>query len=101
MAEVVWAEPALGQLEAIVEFVALDKPEAAKRVAQRVFAATDNLESFVRLGRTIPEFPHKNYRQVWLKPGWIYYRIEDKQVVVLHVRRAEQLFRAEELLSDD
>jgi plasmid stabilization system protein ParE len=101
MAEVIWTEPALGQLEAIVEFIALDKPEAAQRVAQRIFAATDNLESFLRLGRSIPEFSHRDYRQVWMKPCWIYYRIQEDRIVILHVRRAEQLFRPDELLSDD
>ena len=36
MAEVVWAEPALPQLEEIVAYIALDKPEAAEAVARRV-----------------------------------------------------------------
>jgi len=101
MAEVVWTEPALGQLDAIIEFIALDKAGAATRVAQRIFSATDHLESFVRLGRSIPEFPHKDYRQVWLKPCWLYYRIDDETPIILHVRRAEQLFRLEELFIDD
>jgi len=100
MAEVVWTDPALDQLEAIVEFIALDKPEAAKRISQRIFTATDHLESFVRLGRPIPEFPHKDYRQVWLKPCWIYYRIEADIPKILHVRRAEQQFRIEDILTE-
>ena len=98
MAEVIWTEPALAQLEAIVGFIALDKPEAAAAVATRVFLATDNLKSFLRLGRPIPEFPHRNYRQVWIKPCWLYYRIDGDRALVLHVRRGEQLFRASELL---
>ena len=101
MAEVIWSEPALAQLEAIIEVIALDKPEAAAAVTNRVFAATDNLSSFLRLGRPIPEFPHKNYRQVWIKPCWLYYRIDDERVYVLHVRRAEKMFRLSELLEDD
>lgn len=100
MAEVIWTEPALAQLEAIVAFIALDKPEAAKAVARRVFSATDNLKAFLRLGRPIPEFPHEQYRQVWIKPCWLYYRIENKGVIVLHVRRAEQFFQADDLLGD-
>ena len=101
MAEVIWSEPALAQLQAIVEVIALDEPEAATAVARRVFTTTDNLSSFLRLGRPIPEFPHKNYRQVWIKPCWLYYRIDDERVYVLHVRRAEKMFRLSELLEDD
>ncbi len=101
MAEVIWTAPALSQLEAIVEFIALDKPEAAQAVASRIFVATDNLPSFLRLGRPIPEFPQPNYRQVWLKPCWIYYRFEKEAVYILHVRRAEKLFRADDLIRED
>jgi len=101
MAEVIWTEPAVAQFDAIVEVIALDKPEAARAVAARVFATTDRLESLVRLGRPIPEFRHRNYRQVWIKPCWLYYRIENKQVFVLHVRRAEKPFRLEDLLQSD
>jgi toxin ParE1/3/4 len=101
MAAVIWTEPALAQLQAILEFIALDKPEAAKAVARRIFATTDRLASFPRLGRPIPEFPHRNYRQLWAKPCWLYYRMEAAQAIVLHIRRAERLIRAEDLLKDE
>jgi toxin ParE1/3/4 len=101
MAEVIWTEPALTQLEEILEFIALDKPEAARAVAERIFNATENLSSFVKLGRPIPEFQHASYRQVWLKPCWVYYRLDAERVAILHVRRAEKLLRTEDLLNDD
>jgi plasmid stabilization system protein ParE len=100
MAEVIWTGPALAQLGAIIEFIALDKPEAAEAVVHRVFSATDNLKSFLRLGRMVPEFPHEDYRQVWSKPCWLYYRIESEKAVLLHVRRADHFFHPDELLSD-
>jgi toxin ParE1/3/4 len=101
MVEVIWTEPALGQLQAILEFIALDKQEAAEAVAKRVFAITDRLASFPKLGRPIPEFLHRKYRQLWAKPCWLYYRIEEGSAVILHVRRSEQLFRAEELSEEE
>lgn len=101
MAKVVWTEPALAQLESIVDFIALDKPEAARAVAARVFAATDQLKRFVLLGRPIREFVHNNYRQVWIKPCWLYYRIHEDSVYILHVRRAEKPLRTEDLIADE
>lgn len=98
MAEVIWSEPALAQLDAIAGFIALDRPDAAKAVVRRIFEASDHLERFKRLGRAIPEFLHPLYRQVWLSPCWIYYRIDGEDVYILHVRRAEQPFRLEGLL---
>lgn len=100
MAKLIWTEPALTQLEAILDYIALDKPEAAQAVARRIFEATDRLEAFTRLGRTVPELPHPNYRQVWMKPCWIYYRIDGDHLIILHVRRAEKLLLISDLLQD-
>ena len=100
MAEVTWTEPALAQLDSILEVIALDRPDAAQAVARRVFAATDRLAAFPNLGRPIPEFPHRGYRQLWAKPCWIYYRTADDRTWILHVRRAEQLLRVDELLEE-
>jgi toxin ParE1/3/4 len=101
MDQVVWTQPALAQLESIIDYIALDKPEAARTVAARVFDATDHLDQFVLLGRPIQEFVHKNYRQVWIKPFWLYKRIHDESAYILHVRRAEKLLRIEDLEAKD
>lgn len=98
MAEVIWTDPALAQLDSIADYSALDKPDAAQAVVRRVFDAIDNLGQFIALGRKVPEFDHPTYRQVWMKPCWIYYRIDGDRVVVLHVRRAERPLRVEDLL---
>jgi toxin ParE1/3/4 len=95
MAKLTWTEPALRQLEEIIDFIALDKSEAASRVAKSIFDATDNIESFRLLGRKIPEFPEEGYRQIWIRPCWIYYRIITDEIFILHVRRAESPFRIE------
>lgn len=92
MAGLIWTEPALRQLEEIVEFIALDKPEAAARVARAVFDATDNVAKFRMLGRKIPEFPVPGYRQLWISPCWIYYRVVGDQTCILHVRARKVRF---------
>ena len=40
MARLIWTEPALNDLETIAEYIALDKPDAAKKYVQRVFERT-------------------------------------------------------------
>jgi len=100
MARLIWTEPALAQLDAIAEFIALDKPEAAQAVVRRVLAATDRLEQFTKMGRPVPALEHTTYRQVWLKPCWIYYRGAEDTVYILHVRRGEKMLRVDDLLED-
>ncbi|HEY8932027.1 MAG TPA: type II toxin-antitoxin system RelE/ParE family toxin [Rariglobus sp.] len=97
MAKLIWSEPAVRQFEEIVEYIALDKPEAAKRIARSVFELTENVERFKLIGRVIPEFPAAHYRQIWINPCWIYYKTTLENVTILHVRRAESLFRIEDL----
>jgi toxin ParE1/3/4 len=92
MDKLTWSEPALRQLEEILEVIALDKPEAAVAVARKIFEAADNVERFRLLGRAIPEFPAPGYRQLWMQPCWIYYRIAGKDIILLHVRRAGRPF---------
>ncbi len=37
MAELIWTEPALSDLDTIADYIALDNPDAARRFVQRVF----------------------------------------------------------------
>ncbi len=46
MARLIWTEPALADVEAIADYIALDKPDAAKRYVQQVFAAVERLARF-------------------------------------------------------
>ena len=50
MAEVIWAEPALNDLDAIADYIALDNPEAARRLVQKIFEHVDHLGSHPKLG---------------------------------------------------
>src|SRR4051812_43111782 len=101
MVEVRWSLPALRQLDEILEYIALDKPSAAAIVAKNVFARTDRLKFFPQSGRRIPEFSHPQYRQLWCRPCWIYYRVEKKATFILHVRRGERILRVEDLMADE
>ena len=39
MAEVIWTEPALQELDAIAEYIALDNPAAARHLVQKIFVS--------------------------------------------------------------
>lgn len=97
MASVKWTEPALAQLEQILGYIALDKPGVASRLAARIVAKVGLLAEFPGLGKAVPELGQPSYRQLWVKPCWVYYRIDDRTVFVLHVRRAERPLNPEEL----
>lgn len=93
MAAVIWAEPALQDLDAIADYIALDKPDAARRLAQEVFAQVDRLRKFPKIGSVPPEIPDLPYRQLIIPPCRVFYRIEKNKVYVVHVMRGEQLLK--------
>ncbi|WP_019676121.1 type II toxin-antitoxin system RelE/ParE family toxin [Arsukibacterium perlucidum] len=93
MAEVIWTEPALQELDAIAEYIALDKPVAASQLIQEVFDKIGHLEKFPKSGRIPPELPDSVYREVVVTPCRIFYREDGQRVLVLYVMREERQLR--------
>ena len=94
MAEVIWTEPALSDLDAIADYIALDKPEAAKALAQRVFSHVEQLQAHPESGSLVRELPDSPYRQIVEPPCRVFYRLDGEKVYVLHVMRGEMRLRA-------
>lgn len=66
MAEIIWTEPALSDLNDIAEYVALENIVAAKQLVQTIFSNVERLQTFPEPGRIPPELEHLNYREVSL-----------------------------------
>lgn len=94
MAEVIWTEPALQELDAIAEYIALDNPAAASDLVKAVFDKTERLEAFPKSGRIPPELPDSVYREVVVPPCRIFYREDEQRVLILFVMREERQLRA-------
>lgn len=97
MAEVIWTEPALRDLEAIADYIAIDSPEAAAGVVRRVYAHVAQLAEHPRSGRRLPELKRSRYREIVEPPCRVFYRVDSQRVMVIHVMRAERLLRTARL----
>ena len=96
MVEIIWTEPALNDLEALAKYIALDKPDAASRLVQRVFARVERLAVHPELGPAIPELlPNVRYRQIVESPCRVFYRCDKVtgRLYILGVMRGEKLFQ--------
>ena len=93
MARLIWTEPALSDLDAIADHIALDNPVAAAHLVEQVFECVERLKRFPKSYKCPPELPHSPYREVIVSPCRVFYRIEDDTVCLLHVMRAERLLR--------
>jgi len=95
VAQVVWTEPALAELDAIADYIALDKPSAASRFVQRVFSSVERLADFPESGSRVPEIPKSGCRQLVINPCRIFYRRDGERVFILFVMRGERQFKKE------
>lgn len=93
MAQIIWTEPALQDLNEIAEYIALDKINAAKKLVQKVFSSTDQLEEHPKSGRKPPELTNSRYLELIVNPCRVFYRIEEEKIYILYVMRSERKLR--------
>ncbi len=99
MAEVVWTEPALSDLDAIADYIALENRAAAAELVRRVLAHVEQLESHPESGSRPPELKRTRYRQIVEPPCRVLYRYDGQTAFILYVIRSEQLLRKGRLAS--
>lgn len=97
MAEIVWTEPALTDLDRIADYIALDNPPAARDLVARVFAHIEQLAEHPDSGSKPTELRGLNYRHIVETPCRIFYRQDGDTVYIVHVMRGEQRFSPKKL----
>ena len=97
MAEIIWTEPALSDLDAIADFIALDKPDAAKAFVRRAFYHVEQLQEHPESGCLVRELPNSPYRQIVEPPCRIFHRFDGTRINVLHVMRGEMRLQKQRL----
>ncbi|CAM3788081.1 MULTISPECIES: type II toxin-antitoxin system RelE/ParE family toxin [Pseudoalteromonas] len=93
MAEIVWTNPALEDLNDIAEYIALSNLQSAKKLVVEIFEKIERLESFPESGKKPIELASLNYREIVVNPCRIFYKIDNDKVIILHVMRQERELR--------
>ena len=96
-ARLVWAAPALDDLDDLAAAIATSNPRAAAELVDRVFTSVDRLRSFPASGRRVPELPGSPYRELIVGPCRVFYRVEGSLVLVVHLTRGERPLRPHRL----
>ena len=94
MAEIIWTGPALLDIDAIAEYIALDNPPAAKRLVEKVVKTVKRLSKFPLSGKHVREMPNSVYREIVVSPCRIFYRLDKDFVYILYVIRGKRLFHS-------
>jgi len=101
MAALIWTEPALHNLDAIADYIALDDSPAARGLVQRVFQHVEQLVEQPESGSRPPEMRQSRYRQMVEAPCRVFYRYDGERVFILYVTRGEMRFRKSRLIKRD
>ena len=101
MARLIWTEPALEDLGQIADYIAIDDPNAAKRLVRRVFSRAELLQDFPEMCPVPHDLPDSRYRHLVVRPLRIFYRIDGDSVFVVYVMRSERLLKASDLRERD
>jgi toxin ParE1/3/4 len=91
-AALIWAAPALDDLDEIASWIARENRSAAATLVRRVLDTLDRLQDHPQSGRWVPEIRQKLYREIIVPPCRIIYRPEGNDVLIVHVIRSERLF---------
>ena len=80
-----WTDPAVEDLQGIVDYIAPDSSLYADAVAERIVLAVERLVSFPRSGRIVAEADDPKIREIIVQSYRVIYRIKQRQVQVLAV----------------
>jgi plasmid stabilization system protein ParE len=95
--KVAWTRRAREHVLEAIKLIRWDKPGAASKWADRVFAEVETLADLPRRGRVVPELERPNVRELLVGNYRVIYRIADDEVVILAVRHGRRLLDPAEL----
>lgn len=92
MAEIVWSDKAVTDLELIYDYIAVDSPFYARVQIERIFKSVEQLKCYPESGRKLPEFPSFFHREIIIGAYRCIYRFEQTperlyMVTVVHGSR--------------
>ncbi len=95
MAQVVWSERAVADLEQIGSYIAKDSVRYAQMVVGKLFSRTEILKTNPQLGRMVPEFANSTIRELIEGSYRIVYQMDSSQdtvqIITVHHSKKEFL----------
>ncbi len=99
-----WSAWALDRLIKILDFIAEDRPSAAKHLVDEILARVEALEDYPRLGPVFSEDYGPYLRRLILGDHIVFYRVQEsrRRISIITVRHARQRpLSLEDLLADE
>lgn len=83
--KIIWADPAIFDLENIRDYIAKDSVCYAAIFVEKIITAVEKVAIFPLIGRIVPECHNKKIREVIYQNYRIIYKISNKTIFILTV----------------
>jgi plasmid stabilization system protein ParE len=93
---VIWSEEALGDIDAIAEYIARDSEYHAIRVVDQMLELGEALVHLTKSGRVVPELQNEAIREKFLYSYRLIYQIEAEAIHIIAVIHGKCLLEAVE-----
>ncbi len=85
MTKIVWTNTATNDLKHIYDYIAIDSQIYAQALIEDIFTAVEQLETFPKSGRIVPELKEKDLREIFTGNYRIIYSIKVKAIRILTI----------------
>lgn len=87
MAELIWSDVAIADLENIYDYIARDSRQDARHQIETIYQSVERLRHSPESGRHIPEFSHLPHREIIVDSYRVIYRYAaDRGILMITMR---------------
>lgn len=90
MAEIIWTDEALSDLEAIGEYFERTSPQYASVVVNELYTAVEPLAEHPRMGRKVPEIGHETLRELVVENYRLIYQLRGETIEIITILHSRQ-----------
>ena len=83
---IIWSNTAVEDLKGIVQYIALDDPDPAAKLADRIIQRIETASELPFSNRAVPEKDDQSIREALLKPYRLIYQV-DADRCMIHILR--------------
>jgi addiction module RelE/StbE family toxin len=91
--DIEFTERARKDLNEIFNYISLNSPQYAESFLKNYYEKIENLESFSKIGRQVPELENPNVREIIFKNYRIVYRILNERIQIITIIHGSRLLK--------
>ena len=94
MAEIIWSQAALNDIDEIANYIARDSEHYANAVVEKIVALSRRLADHPRAGRVVPELNDEATRERFVYNYRMIYHVEENRILILAVIHGKRLIES-------